>query len=70
MLKLIIELYRTAVGLMFVAGAVLAIVALIIDAGGMGPMAALIIIGATALATGVSALLLSINDHLAALRNK
>lgn len=70
MIKFIVDFYRSMIGLAFVLGAALAVMAFFINAGGQGPLAALVILAATGLATGLSAVLISINDHLAAIRNK
>jgi len=69
-IRFIVDLYRGMIGLAFALGVVIAVAALAIDAGGMGALAALFILAATGLATGLSAVLLSINDHLAAIRDK
>ena len=70
MIKFITDLYRGMIGFGFVIGAVLAVAALLLDLGGRGAMAALLILAITLSVTGVSAVLISINDHLAALRDK
>lgn len=70
MIKFIVDLYRGMIGLAFVLGFILAVVALVIDAGGAGAWAAIGILALTGAATGLSAVLISINDHLAALRDK
>lgn len=68
MIKLIVDFYRGMIGFAFVLGALLAVAAVLIDAGGQGPMVALVIIAMTVGVTGISAVLISINDHLAAMR--
>lgn len=70
MIKLITDLYRGMIGFGFVIGAILALAAVLSDVGGRGPLTALGIIAVTLTLTGVSAVLISINDHLAALRDK
>lgn len=70
MLNFIVNLYRSLIGLAFVAGVIIAGLAFVSDIGGYGPLAALIVLAITGAATGVSAVLLSINDHLAALRER
>lgn len=69
-MNLIIEFYRIVIGLIFIGGAIVAAAAVISNAGGNGLAVGLLIMAGTASLTGVSAILLSINDHLAALRNK
>jgi hypothetical protein len=70
LIKFIVDMYRAMIGFAFAIGAILAILALLADVGGRGPLAALIIPAITGAATGLSAVLISINDHLAALRDK
>jgi len=70
MIRFIVELYRGLIGLAFVLGALIALFAFISDMGGYGPLAALVILAVTGAVTGLSAILLSINDHLAALRKQ
>ena len=70
MIQLIVKMYRGAVGVVFGIG--LLIAALMIAASGFphGVLGALGVVLATVLLTGISAVLLSINEHLAALRDR
>ena len=70
MIKIIVDFYRGMIGFAFAIGVLLAITAVLIDAGGQGPLAALFILAITVGGTGVSAVLVSINDHLEALRDR
>ncbi|ATP19797.1 hypothetical protein BV87_16275 [Sphingobium yanoikuyae] len=68
--NVIVQLYRGAIGLIFILG-VIASVAFFASYGATyGLASAIVIILSTILLTGISAVLLSINDHLAALREK
>lgn len=67
-IKFIVDFYRGMIGFAFAMGVILAGAAVLIDAGGQGPLAALVIIAITVGITGISAVLISINDHLSAMR--
>ena len=70
MLNFIVDLYRSMIGFVFVLGAILAAASVAYQPGIYGVLIAAVIIGGTVALTGVSAVLLSINGHLAALRRE
>ena len=68
MIKTIIELYRLAIGAIFVVGVLLAFISM--SVGDYGMIMGLGILGVVIMTVGISALLISINDHLAAIRGE
>lgn len=70
MTQLIVRLYHSAIGFIFGMGILAAIIVLSASGFPHGLLGALTILLGTVLLTGISAVLLSINDHLAALRER
>lgn len=66
MIQTIVSLYRAAIVGVFIAGSALA--AMLILMGSWGILIGIALVGALAMSVGISAVLLSINDHLSALR--
>lgn len=66
MTQLIVNLYRATIGVIFVLGVILAIALTLSE--GIGFISGIAALVGVTLVVGISAVLISINDHLAAMR--